>query len=217
MKNFPQNLLNGYRNFRAGSYQSLQDRYNHLATKGQSPKVMMVACCDSRAAPETIFDAAPGEIFVLRNVANLVPANDQQTECHSTSAALEFAITALKIEHIVIMGHGRCGGIAASLAPKTVENSDFIGKWVERLAAPAAIAKSETGLDDAQRQTLAERVSVAISIENLRGFPVVRNAEKAGELSLHGAWFDIQDGELWILDQSAANTHDRPGSGWARV
>jgi len=217
MKSFPKNLLRGYQNFRAGAYKSMQDRYSQLAQKGQSPKVLMVACCDSRAAPETIFDANPGEIFVIRNVANLVPPHKPDEECHSTSAALEFAITALKVEHIVIMGHGRCGGIAASLAPETIKDSDFIGKWIELLEPPAQIANAETSLNDAERQTLAERVSVAQSLENLRSFPIIATAEKAGQLALHGAWFDIQDGELWLLDQSGRNQHQNPGAAWVQV
>ena len=112
---FPTRLIDGYRNFRAGRYVSEHERYRHLAETGQSPETMIVACCDSRAAPELIFDAPPGELFVVRNVANLVPPYSPDGEYHGTSAALVFAVMALRIRHIVVMGHGRCGGIAAAL------------------------------------------------------------------------------------------------------
>src|SRR6187402_3680550 len=117
MSHLPENLLAGYRNFMDGRYASESQRYRALAKEGQAPETMVIACCDSRAAPEAIFDAGPGELFVVRNVANLVPPYAPDGEFHSTSAALEFAVQSLKVTNIVVMGHGRCGGIRAALSP----------------------------------------------------------------------------------------------------
>ena len=116
MSGIPRSLFEGYVAFKYGKLRSERARYRELAARGQKPEVMLIGCCDSRAAPETIFDASPGELFVVRNVANLVPPYEPDGEYHSTSAALEFGVQALKVKHIVVMGHARCGGIAAALA-----------------------------------------------------------------------------------------------------
>ena len=149
MAHLPEHLLAGYRNFMSGLYASEGTRYRSLAREGQAPETMMIACCDSRAAPEMIFDAGPGELFVMRNVANLVPPYAPDGEYHSTSAALEFAVQSLKVKHIVVMGHGRCGGIKAALNADATPLSpgDFIGKWMS-LIAPAAEAVSGLDHDD---------------------------------------------------------------------
>ncbi len=201
MNNFPQRLLRGYGTFKDGRYDREQERYRTLADQGQTPDVMVIACCDSRAAPETIFDSAPGEIFVVRNVANLVPPYEPDSAYHSTSAALEFAVQSLKVEHIVVLGHGRCGGIEAALSPalEPLSPGDFIGKWME-LISPAAAALSASDLNSSQKQTELERASVRYSIANLRTFPCVNILESKKRLTLHGAWFDIADGELWVMD-----------------
>ena len=172
---------------------------------------MVIACCDSRAAPETIFDAGPGELFVVRNVANLVPPYAPDSEFHGTSAALEFAVQALKVKHIVVMGHGRCGGISAALGglSEPLSPGDFIGKWMS-LVAPAAEAISNADLlTAAERQTAMERVSVRNQVENLRSFPIIKEREDKGEVSLHGAWFDISKGELWVMDPESGD-FERP-------
>ncbi len=129
MTHLPESLLAGYRNFMAGRYVSESERYRSLAREGQAPETMVIACCDSRSAPEAIFDAGPGELFVVRNVANLVPPYAPDGEFHSTSAALEFAVQSLKVRQIVVMGHGRCGGIRAALTPDSgpLSPGDFIG------------------------------------------------------------------------------------------
>ncbi len=202
MSDFPDQLLNGYRSFKDGRFASEQQRYRALADQGQTPETMVIACCDSRAAPETIFDSAPGEIFVTRNVANLVPPYAPDGAYHSTSAALEFAVQSLKVRHIVVLGHGRCGGIAAALTPdaEPLSPGDFIGKWMD-LLSPAAEAIATGGwLTAAEQQTALERVSIRHSIANLRTFPCVKILEDKQRLSLHGAWFDIGDGELWVMD-----------------
>ena len=204
MHSFPQHLLDGYANFMSGRYARERDRYRELASAGQKPTTLMIACCDSRAAPELIFDSGPGEVFVLRNVANLVPPYQPDGGQHGTSAAIEFAVKALNIENIVIMGHGRCGGIHAALNPdKTpLDDGDFIGKWLTMLGdLPAQIGQNEL-MTAAERQTAMERISIRNSIRNLRTFPYVAALEAEGKIALHGAWFDISGGELWIMGES---------------
>ena len=143
---FPEALADRYRRFKFRHFAPNQDHYEQLATYGQNPEVMVVSCCDSRCDPETIFSAMPGELFVVRNVANLVPPYEPDGEFHSTSAALEFAVQALKVKHIVVMGHGRCGGIRAALTPdqKPLSPGDFIGRWMEMIS-PAAKAIGPRG------------------------------------------------------------------------
>ncbi len=202
MTGFPAELLGGYRNFKAGRYSDESERYHKLAEQGQTPASMIIACCDSRAAPETVFDAAPGEIFVVRNVANIVPPYQPDGEHHSTSAALEFAVQVLKVRNIVVMGHGRCGGIKAALDPaeEPLSPGDFIGRWMELLAPAAEAISTNEWLTSGERQTALERISIRYSVENLRTFPCVKILEDKGRLDLHGAWFDISSGELWLLD-----------------
>ncbi len=202
MHRFPAFLLDGYKSFMSDRYDPEQGRYRELADKGQSPTTMIIACCDSRAAPETIFSAGPGELFVLRNVANLVPPFQPDGGQHGTSAAIEFAVNALKIQNIVVMGHGRCGGIRAALDPSAgpLAQGDFIGKWMSMLA-PVSEAVSRYSLATSkERQTMLERFSIRNSIANLRTFPYVKALEAEGKLGVHGAWFDISSGELWVMN-----------------
>ncbi|MDZ5699274.1 carbonic anhydrase [Chelativorans sp. M5D2P16] len=201
MTHLPERLLAGYRNFMAGRYVTESQRYQTLARDGQSPETMVIACCDSRAAPETIFDAGPGELFVVRNVANIVPPYAPDGQHHGTSAALEFAVQSLKVKNIVVMGHGRCGGIGAALNPtaEPLSPGDFIGKWMG-LVAPAAEALAGNDMTPSERQTALERISIRYQVANLRTFPCVKILEEKGRLSLHGAWFDISSGELWVMD-----------------
>jgi carbonic anhydrase len=185
-----------------GRYAGETARYRSLARDGQAPETMVIACCDSRSAPETIFDAGPGELFVMRNVANLVPPYAPDGEYHSTSAALEFAVQSLKVKNIVVMGHGRCGGIKAALDPeqKPLSPGDFIGKWMSLVEPAAQAVAGNAMMTAAERQTALERISIRFSIANLRTFPYVQVLEGKGRLSLHGAWFDISTGELWVMD-----------------
>jgi carbonic anhydrase len=198
----PERLLAGYRAFISGRHASERERYRELAKDGQSPETMMIACCDSRAAPEMIFDARPGELFMVRNVANLMPPYAPDGEYHATSAALEYGVQVLKVKHIVVLGHGRCGGIKAALDPAAAPLSpgDFIGKWMSLLAPAAKRVKALEFLTPAERQTALERASIRASIENLRTFPCVSILEGKGRISLHGAWFDIETGELWVMN-----------------
>lgn len=202
MHSFPQHLLDGHANFLAGRYAREKERIRDLAETGQTPSTLIIACCDSRAAPEMIFDSGPGELFVLRNVANLVPTYQPDGGQHGTSAAIEFAIKGLHISNIVVMGHGRCGGIKAALDPnmKPRDAGDFIGKWMSMLGELPSQLGQNTLMTAAERQTAMERISIRNSIRNLRTFPYVRKLEDEGKLVVHGAWFDISTGELWIMD-----------------
>ena len=207
MHTFPPSLLNGYRNFMDGRYVHERERYRTLAENGQKPQTLVVACCDSRSAPETIFDSPPGDMFVIRNVANMVPPYEPDGHYHSTSAALEFAVQALRVKDIVVMGHGRCGGIKAALDPASepLSPGDFIGRWMHLLKPAAEQIQSNDIMTDAERQTALERVSIRNSIKNLRTFPCVRILEERGKLAIHGAWFDISNGELWIMDKETGD------------
>ena len=202
MTQFPDRLLSGYGRFMNGSYDAERDRYHELAEKGQKPQTLIIACCDSRASPETIFNARPGELFVVRNVANLVPPYAPDGEFHSTSAALEYAVQSLRVRDIVVMGHGRCGGIAAALDPaaEPLSPGDFIGQWMSLLAPVSEQIQQSTILTAGERQTALERISIRNSISNLRTFPCVKILEDRGKLHLHGAWFDISTGELWVMN-----------------
>ena len=180
-----------------------RERYKQLAYEGQKPETMVIACCDSRTVPETIFDTNPGEIFVMRNVANLVPPFHPDKEYHATSAALEFAVQSLKVKNIVVLGHARCGGIksALDLDGKPLSSVDFIGKWMGLLTPAAEAVATNTLMTSSERQTALERISIRYSINNLRTFPWIKRREDQGKLALHGAWFDIATGELWIMDR----------------
>jgi carbonic anhydrase len=205
MHRFPTHLLDGYRSFMAERYQREKDRYRALAQSGQKPAAMIIACCDSRAAPETVFNAGPGELFVLRNVANLVPPFEPGGGQHGTSAAIEFAVNSVGVQHIVVMGHGRCGGIRAALGDGApLAPGDFIGKWMSLLGPVTEEVAKYSVLTESERHTALERLSIRNSIGNLRTFPYVQALEAEGRLAVHGAWFDIHSGELWLMD---------PGSG----
>ena len=202
MSSFPDTLLNGYRNFMSGRYVDERERYRTLAELGQNPSTLVIACSDSRSAPEIIFDAGPGELFVIRNVANMVPPYEPDSNFHATSAALEFAVLSLKVSDIVVMGHGRCGGIRAALDPNAepLSPGDFIGRWMGLLKPAAEQIQSNDIMTQTERQTALERISIRNSLNNLRSFPEIKAREEEGKLHLHGAWFDISTGELWIMD-----------------
>lgn len=195
----PDQLLDGFRRFRSGRYPVERERFRRLGAEGQRPGAVIVACSDSRSAPETVFDAHPGELFVVRNVAGLVPVYDPQGE-EAASAALEFAVLELNVRSIVVMGHGRCGGIAAALdQPAPLTPTDFVGRWVAGLRDLAGEMEPSDWVDPARRQRMLEGMAVEQSIANLRTFPWIRVREREGSLTLHGAWFDISLGELHAL------------------
>ena len=202
MSLLPASLLAGHEQFMAGRYRQEEARFRSLAHAGQAPETLVIACCDSRAAPETIFDAAPGELFVVRNVANLVPPYGPDGDFHSTSAAIEFAVEGLRVRNVLILGHGRCGGIRAALAggAESLSGDDFIGRWMSLVEEPARRVKLIDGLTAAEQQTALERIAIRTSIRNLRTFPYVARAEAEERLAIFGAWFDISTGELWAMD-----------------
>lgn len=200
---FPKRLMDGYAAFRQGRYSEEAERYKKLGLGLQKPTVMIIACCDSRAAPETIFDAGPGEIFVMRNVANLVPPYAPDGKHHATSAAIEFAIIGLGVKHVVVMGHGRCGGIRAVVdGSDPLSSGDFIGKWMSDVKDVADAVRHDHPQDHVHDlQTAVEHASVEHSLANLRTFPWLRMRENKTDLTVHGAWFDIALGELHVYDE----------------
>jgi carbonic anhydrase len=201
----PIRLIESYESFRSGRYASEAERYRRLGEGQQKPSIMMIACCDSRAAPETVFDAGPGEIFVVRNVANLVPPYTPDGGHHSTSAALEFAVLSLGVKHVAIMGHGRCGGIrAVTQAGSPLTSTDFIGSWMRAVKDVARIVPRDDAATDGEHERHIEHASIEHSLANLRTFPWIRMKENRAELSLHGVWFDISLGELHVFDEDTA-------------
>ena len=194
----PSRLAAGYRQFRNERFEAEEARYRALAA-GQDPETMIIACADSRVDPATIFAGAPGELFVVRNVAALVPPYQPNAGYHGTSAALEFAVTGLGVRNIVVMGHGLCGGVAAALdAADNGPAGQFIGPWVDLLSPVRDELLADPDVTDAeQRQRALEWMGVLFSIGNLRSFPFVRAAVDAGRLKLHGAWFSIAEAELY--------------------
>jgi len=195
-----------------------RERYRSLAEEGQRPTALIIACSDSRSAPETIFGAGPGELFVVRNVANMVPPYEPDSRLHATSAAIEFAVLGLNVTEIIVLGHGRCGGVKAALDPdhKPLSPGDFIGNWMTLVASAATRIKHNDAMTLGERQTALERISIRNSLANLRSFPEIVRREQEGLLRLHGAWFDISTGELWLMDPDSGD-FSRPEIGEARV
>ena len=201
-------LIEGYARFRMNDWASERQRWSELA-EGQSPRVMILSCADSRVDPAQIFDARPGEMFVARNIAALAPPYETSSGYHGVSAALEFAVTQLKVEEILVMGHGLCGGCSAALTGQFDDTAPgeghFIADWVSMLrAARDKVRARHTDLDrDAYLDM--EQEAVKVSLANLRTFPWIAEREKAGDLKLHGAHFSISEGRLYVLDEAEEN------------
>jgi carbonic anhydrase len=193
-------LIEGYRAFKAGRWPDERAQYEELAKKGQTPEYLVIACSDSRADPATIFSASPGELFVVRNVAGIVPPFESDDGHRGTSAALAFAVLQLNIRNIVVMGHAQCGGVAAALDDKVASGVPFLSAWID-LLKPAAEHSAHIK-DIGMRHVAMERDCIRLSLENLMTFPFVAERVKAGTLALHGARFGIADGKLEILDQT---------------
>lgn len=199
---FPQRLIEGYRAFLDGRLRHEQDRYRELGESGQSPQILVIGCCDSRVSPEVIFDARPGELFVVRNIANIVPPYQPDGNAHGVSAAIEFAVMALKVKHIVVLGHARCGGVQAfaeKAAPLTP--GDFIGNWMRLMAPAAEKAGPSEGLSHTEYLTRLEQANVGNSLANLLSFPRLRALIERGEVLTHGAYFGVATGELSVRDE----------------
>jgi carbonic anhydrase len=194
-------LLEGYHRFRAEIWPAERARYEALARWGQSPETMVIACSDSRVDPQTVFGAVPGEMFVMRNIAGLVPPYQPDTHYHGTSAAIEFGVRVLKVKRLVVLGHGMCGGVRAMRFGAPPEAQDFVATWVD-VARPALAAAG--GGDEATQLVALERGVVRLSLANLLTFPWVKSRVEAGELTLSGFRFDIHTGELEEIDADGA-------------
>jgi len=196
-------LIAGYHRFRKGYYKANEKYLTTLATEGQSPAIAIVGCCDSRVDPAVITDSAPGDLFVIRNVANLVPPCEGEGTWHGTSAALEFAVRGLEVEHIIVLGHARCGGIRALLEQQDQDGENhFITDWMSIARKAREIALNEPGASDMdERARLCELESIRISLANLASFPWIKKRLEAGTLRLHGWYYDMKSGELLFLDQ----------------
>ncbi|MBX9646439.1 MAG: carbonic anhydrase [Xanthobacteraceae bacterium] len=202
MTAFPQHLIDGYRTFTSQRLPTEQTRYRELSERGQSPAVMLIGCSDSRVSPEVIFDAGPGELFIVRNVANLVPVYEPDGGAHGVSAALEYAVTVLRIKHIVVMGHAQCGGIRAFIDKiEPLSPGDFIGKWMQMFIKPGEVVEQRDRESMQDFITRIEKAAVFRSLENLMTFPFVRHAVERGETDLHGAYFGVAEGSLFVLDR----------------
>ena len=199
------NLIEGYRRFREQGWSRERERWSELA-EGQSPRVMVIACSDSRVDPAQIFDVRPGEIFVVRNVANLAPPFETTPGRHGVSAALEFAVTQLEVEEIVVLGHGSCGGCAAALTGQFDDAGHgaghFIAEWVNLLSAARAAVRSRHEQVTPEAILEMELEAVRTSLSNLRTFPWIAEREASGKLALHGAHFSIAKGQLYLLDEA---------------
>lgn len=199
-------LVAGYHRFRTDSYAQQRERWAKLA-EGQSPRVMVIACADSRTDPSQVFDVSPGEIFVVRNIANLVPPFELGGGRHGVSAALEFAVTQLEVPEIVVLGHGQCGGVSAALSRKFADapegSGGFIAHWVDMLDEARARIVAEHG-EGPEAVRAMELETVRVSIANLQTFPWIRERVAAGKLTLHGAYFAIRDGVLHVMGADGA-------------
>ncbi|MGE0666636.1 MAG: carbonic anhydrase [Sphingomonadales bacterium] len=193
----------GYRAFRQNYYEKNKGLFEQLRA-GQEPKVMLVSCCDSRVEPAIILDAGPGDLFIVRNIANLIPPYEPDMHHHGTSAALEFAVNNLGVNHIVVMGHAECGGIRAALMGELAGESQFIGTWVSMIGqARAAVLKEASDRPVAEQQRLLEQRSIVQSLRNLDSFPFVVAKVNEGSLFVHGWWFDIHSGDLLAYDPAS--------------
>ena len=198
-----ENLIEGYRKFRSAYYEENQVLYEKLAREGQSPNTLLIGCSDSRVDPALIFGALPGDMFVLRNVANIVPPYQPDNNLHGSSAAIEFAVRSLKVEHIIVMGHAGCGGVQALFGNKESGESDFFANWISvaRVARDRALLRAlSSNASEETKLRLCEQEVVATSMTNLMSFPWVQEAVKIGRMKIHGLWFNVIDGELFQLN-----------------
>lgn len=198
-------LIEGYRRFREGHWEEERERWSRLA-EGQSPRTMVIACSDSRVDPAQIFDVSPGELFVVRNVAALVPPFETSPGQHGVSAALEFAVQFLKVSQVVVMGHGMCGGCKAALTQDLHGNAlgegGFVAKWIDMLDDVRDPIAANLGTTSREAERAMELAAVKVSLANLRTFPCIKEKEPAGEVQLRGAYFAIADGVLHLLDEN---------------
>ena len=204
VKPLPNYLIQRYHGWKATTFEDNHAWYRRLASEGQRPRAMVISCCDSRVHVTAIFGAEQGEFFIHRNIANLVPAYLPDGEPHGTSAAVEYAVTALKVSHIIVLGHSSCGGVrgchdmCTGHAPDLEKSSSFVGRWMDILRPGYERVKDIE--DEAERVARLEREAVLVSVENLMSFPFVKTAVENNELTLHGLWTDIAEGSLEQFD-----------------
>lgn len=194
----PGRLIEGFRRFREQHFAEDDALYRQLATDGQSPRILVVACCDARVDPAIVLDSAPGDLFVIRNVANLVPpAESRNSGRHGTSAALEFGVRNLGVEHIIVLGHAQCGGIRSLFSGSGGETDSYISSWM-RMAEEVhdEVLRDLPGATQQQQQMACEKRAILVSLGNLMTFPWVRERVENGTLALHGWYFDIEHGEM---------------------
>lgn len=198
-------LLAGWQRFVAGRFREQRSLFERITREGQRPRVAMIACCDSRVDPAIVFDCDPGDLFLVRNVANLVPPYEESGRYHGTSAAIEFAVRVLGVQHIVVLGHSQCGGIRSLLegpAPGA-EPLRFVTAWMTLANEARTAALSASRLPPDERQALCARLAIRVSMRNLTTFPTIRRRVDAAELRVHGWYFDLGDGLLSVFDDAA--------------
>ncbi|QIG52904.1 carbonic anhydrase [Altererythrobacter sp. BO-6] len=199
-------LLKGYRRFRHEGYPRQKARYDELVREGQRPELMIIGCSDSRVDPAQIFDVDPGRIFVVRNVAALVPPFENAPGHHGVSAAVEFAVQMLQVKQIVVMGHGMCGGCKAALTQDLHGNEPgeggFIADWIHLLDHAREPVAARYGTEGREAERAMEMEAVKVSLANLRTFPWVAEKERSGAVKLRGAFFAISEGVLYVLDET---------------
>ena len=206
MKNFPKTLIAAYKRFISDDFPEQEGHYKNLAEYGQNPKVMVIACCDSRVDVNSMLSFGTGELFIVRNIANLVPPYETEGRHHGVSAAIEYAALGLKVEHMVVLGHSHCGGINAALNPQPATDGgvNFVANWMSILDGPKAKTEEKCALcSNDEKQFELEKDGVIHSLENLRTFPFIKELEEQGRLGIHGAHFDIENGDLRVYDQGS--------------
>lgn len=199
----PAYLVKRYNTWKSTVFETNKVIFSDLATNGQRPRIMVVSCCDSRLHVSSIFGADVGELFIHRNIANLIPEYEPDGRHHGTSAAVEYAVRTLKVEHLIVLGHSGCGGVegcynmCAGHAPELEEQTSFVGRWLDIMRPGYETLPPG---DDASRKTALEKASILISLQNLMTFPFVRSAVEDGSISLHGLWKNIGEGTLEAYD-----------------
>ncbi len=204
MSSIPQNLVAGFQRFRERHFERNDTLFQQLAKQGQTPKILVVACCDSRVDPALVFDCDPGDLFVVRNVANLVPPREQNSGHHGTSAAIEYGVTTLGVEHIIVLGHARCGGINALVKTGGVGTpGSYIGDWMCLAeSARAEIMAEMPDAPQAEQERACEQRAILVSLGNLMTFPWISDRVANGKLTVHGWSFDIEQGQLLRYDSA---------------
>ncbi len=206
----PSYLVKRYQGWKATSYADNKVWYKRLAEDGQNPRAMIISCCDSRVHVTSIFGADQGEFFIHRNIANLVPPHAPDGDYHGTSAAIEFAVTGLKVAHLIVLGHSNCGGVNACYdmckghAPELEEKTSFLGRWMDILRPGVNMVGKMNLNDEVEERRQLEKAAVVVSLENLMTFPFIQEAVENELMTMHGLWHDIGKGELLSYDPEQA-------------